>query len=148
MTTKDSSKRKLEKHIEQVEAKIADVDKKVSEAEGDLHTYYREALIKLKEVKQLADIQLERLQETGEETWDDLKEEVDDAIEKVRSNLDALIARFRDDAVAKPAVRRKAARKSTPAGKSTVATNKGKGAGRAKSKGKGASEHKVKSKRL
>ncbi len=148
MTTKDSSKRKLEKHLEQVEAKIADVDKKVSEAEGDLHTYYREALIKLKEVKQLADIQLERLQETGEEAWDDLKEEVDDAIEKVRSNLDALVARFRDDDVAKPAVRRKAAKKSTPTGKSTVATHNGKATGRAKSKGKGASEHKVKGKRL
>ena len=133
MTTKHRRKEKLEAHIQQVESKIADVDKKALEAKGDLQTYYSEALVKLKEIKKLADIQLERLQETSDEAWDDLKDEVDEAIERVRNNLDALMARFRDEAMEKPPVRRKdpgpksKTRKSASTTKGGSTTGKGKG---------------------
>ena len=75
-------------------------------AEGDLETYYQEALVKLKEVRSLADVQLERLHEVGEEAWDDLKDEVDDAIDRLRSNLNSLMSRFSDDGPVEPESRK------------------------------------------
>ena len=106
MVTKDNSRRTLEGHIEDIEAKIAQADRKVSEAEGELQAYYREALVKLKEVKQVANARLEKLQDSSEEAWEDLKGDVDEAVERLRSNLDALMARVRDEPVRKSHVRR------------------------------------------
>lgn len=134
MPAKSKRKKRLEAHIRNVESGIADVDQKISEAEGDLQTYYREALVKLKEVKNLADTQLERLHESGEETWDELRDEVDEAIERVRTNLDALMARFRDETSEKPPVRRKAAGPKSRTRTSASATKGGSAARKAKSK--------------
>jgi len=120
MTVKRGSKRALEKQIEHVDATIADVDQKKSEADAALHTHYREALVKLKEVRALADSQIERLQESGEETWDDLKEDVDEAIERVRFNLDSLVSRFSDDAAVKPAEQHKDTQKKPKTKKSKI----------------------------
>ena len=126
MPAKSKRKKSLKAHVRKVETGIAEIDKKISEAEGDLQTYYREALVKLKEVKNLADAQLERLHESGEETWDELRDEVDEAIERVRTNLDALMARFRDETSEKPTVRRHEAGPNSKTRSSAGATGKAK----------------------
>lgn len=97
MPGREKQKKSLKDHIDQVESNIADMDSKMLKAEGDLEAYYQDALLKLKEVRALADNQLERVHEAGEEAWDDLKDEVDEAIERLRSNLDNLMARFSDE---------------------------------------------------
>jgi hypothetical protein len=81
----------------QAGSQIADGDPTITEASDDLHAYYARALVKLKEIKQVADAQLEQLHETGDETWNDLAQEVDTALTRLRSNLDTLVARFEDD---------------------------------------------------
>jgi len=106
MPGREKRKQQLRDHIDDVESKIVDMDKRMLKAEGDLETYYQEALVKLKEVRSLADVQLERLHEAGEEAWDDLKDEVDDAIDRLRSNLNSLMSRFSDDGPVEPEFRK------------------------------------------
>lgn len=106
MVTKDDSRRKLAGHMDDIEAKIARADEKLSAAEGDLQAYYQEALVKLKEVKQVANIQLEKLQDSSEEAWEELKDDFDEAVERLRSNLNALMARFGDEPAGDTAVLR------------------------------------------
>ncbi len=107
MPGKENRKRQLKDHIDEVESKIAEMDKKMLKAEGELETYYEEALQKLKEVRSLADVQLERLHEAGEDAWDELKDDVDDAIDRLRSNLNSLMARFSDKETGEPSSREK-----------------------------------------
>ncbi len=123
MSEKDSRKRVLKDHIDQVESKIADVDRKMLKAEGELETYYREALDKLNDVRRVADVQLERLHDSSEEAWDDLKDDVDEAIERLRFNLDSLMARLSADEVVKSAANDKRKSRSND-GKAKIETQR------------------------
>lgn len=106
MSGKAKRERRLKDQIDEAESKIADLDDRALKAEGDLEIHYQEALLKLKEVRSLADVQLERLHEAGEEAWEDLKDEVDDAIDRLRTNLNSLMDRFSDNGAAGPEIRK------------------------------------------
>lgn len=116
MPGREKQKKLLKDHIDQVESNIADMDSKMLKAEGDLEAYYQDALLKLKEIRALADNQLERIHEAGGEAWDDLKDEVDEAIERLRSNLDNLMARFSDEEPVDHAEKRKQQSRSNKSG--------------------------------
>ena len=119
--TKKRRREPLEELTAQAGGKIIDTEQSITGKSDELHAYYEKALVQLKEIKQVADTQLEQLHEMGDEMWDDLAKDVDAAIARLRFNLDTLVARvdFEETGGSEPPADPKKKRSNTSKEKTT-----------------------------
>ena len=94
MSEKAAYRQKIDASMEEWNAEIDKLEARADRAGADLQLQYYEELKKLRALQEEARRKLEALEDAGDDAWEGLKNDVDNAISAIERAVNAAGARF------------------------------------------------------
>lgn len=95
MSNRDAYIKKMKAKLDGWNADIAKIEAKAESAEADMEIKYNQKIDELKQQREKATAQLDELQNSGDEAWEDIKAGLDNAWESLGNAVNSALSRFK-----------------------------------------------------
>ncbi|HKJ52400.1 MAG TPA: coiled coil domain-containing protein [Gammaproteobacteria bacterium] len=94
MSEKAAYRQKIEASMEEWDAEIDKIEARADRAGADMQLQYFEELKKLRALQEVARGKLEELEEAGDDAWEELRNDVDNATNAIERAVNVAVTRF------------------------------------------------------
>jgi DNA repair ATPase RecN len=95
MSNRDAYIKKMKAKLDEWSADIAKIEAKAKSAQADMEIQYNQKIDELKQQREKATAQLDELQNSGDEAWEDIKAGLDNAWESLGNAVNSALSRFK-----------------------------------------------------
>jgi uncharacterized coiled-coil DUF342 family protein len=95
MSNRDAYIKKMKAKLDEWNADIAKIEAKAESAQADMEIQYNQKIDELKQQREKATAQLDELQNSRDEAWEDIKAGLDNAWESLGNAVNSALSRFK-----------------------------------------------------